>query len=189
MKKFIFVILSAFILFAISANVFAQREIGNYGVDVSLALDYFTAKKVRNAECTITDSGRFKQGYDTVKFNDLYDGQYDLDTLYTVGYRTLVVEIEIEMKEIDKGYQYLFIYDDATSTTWQTGCKYSLGGGTKVTTFTPITFYFELNLANITNNNFVIRYGASGDSEDNWVNRNVSVYVGASKEEQKTQCM
>lgn len=47
-----------------------------------------------------------------------------------------------------------------------------------------MTFYFESNLANIHNNEFVIRYVASGDFDDNWKNQNVKVYVGVSKETQ-----
>lgn len=109
--------------------------------------------------------------------------------MYSIGYRTLVVEIELEMKEVDKGYQHIFIYDDSSDTTWLTGCKYSLGGSTKVTAYTKVTFYCELNLANINNNDFVIRYDASGKNDDDWKNQNVKVYVGVSKETQKTQNM
>lgn len=52
-----------------------------------------------------------------------------------------------------------------------------------------VDFYFENNLVNITNNSFVIRYGASGDFDDDWNNRNLKVCIGFSKEVQKTAYM
>ncbi len=186
-KGFIIFLLTLFLVFILKTNVYAQKEIGDYGVNVDLTFDYFSAKEVRSAEYKITDSGRFKQSYDIIRFNDLYNGNYDLDDLYSNGYRTLCVEIEMELKEVDKGYQHIFIYDDLTKNTWLTGAKYSLGGGDKVTTYQRVTFYLELNLANINDNYFVVRYGASGSFDDDWKNRNIKVFVGASKEVQKTQ--
>ena len=188
-RKMFIIICTIFLTILLSIDISAKSEIDEYGVNLDLALDYFNPKSVRTSEYKITDSGRFKQGYDSIRFNDLYDGQYDLDRLYSDGYRTLVVEIELEMKEVDKGYQHIFIYDDTSDTTWITGCKYSLGGSTKVTSYTNVTFYFESNLANIHNNEFVIRYGVSGDFDDSWKNQNVKIYVGVSKETQKTQNM
>ncbi len=179
--------LSLFIIF--SENVNAFQEIGDYGVDITMALDSFDAKEVRAAEYKISDSGRFNQNYDTIRIDDLYNGGYDLDSLYSDGYRTLICEMELEMKEVDKGYQHIFIYDDDTSNTYLTGCKYSLGGSDKISSYQTVTFYFELNLSNITDNDFVIRYGASGSFDDDWKNQNLSVYIGLSKEVQKTANM
>ncbi len=113
-RKMFIIICTIFLIILLSIDISPKSEIDEYKVNLDLALDYFNHKSVRTSEYKITDSGRFKQGYDSIRFNDLYDGQYDLDRLYSDGYRTLVVEIELEMKEVDKGYQHIFVYDDTS---------------------------------------------------------------------------
>lgn len=188
MKKILFALSCIFLLF-ISINIFAFKEIKEYGVDISLAYDISDAKEIRESEYVVSDARRFINGYDMVRFNDLYNGLYDVDTLYKNGYRTIVCEIELTMREINKGYQYIYIYDNTKAETWLSGCKYELGGTKKISVDTTVTFYAEINLANITNNDFVIRYDASRKDNDNWINKDVKIFVGFSKDTQKTQNM
>ena len=167
-------------------STYAFNEIPGYGVDVDLALDMFNYYPIREAEETITDDGRFENIYDTVDFNYLYNGMYDLEELKREGYMTSVVEITVTVKEIDDGYQYIFLYDDTTPNTYLRGSRFEHGKGEKNKMPKEYTFYFEVSTYNIIDNNFVIRYGASGSGDDDWVISNVFVQIGFSKNVVKT---
>lgn len=192
MKKtmlLILVIMMSFItIFASSTKVFAFRELGTdsngnpRSVNITLAEDFETLYTVRTVEKTITDSGRFNQIHDSVNFNSVYDGKYNLDNLYNQGYRTMAVEITMDVKEIHDGYQYIYIYDDTSTTSYLSGGRFEHGPGKKDTQYKTYTFYFEIDINNVRDNDFVIRYGASGAFKDDWVTKNVKVQVGWSKE-------
>ena len=161
---------------------YAFIEVPGCGVDITLALDSYTQKTIRQAEQSIDDSGRMGNPYDTVDFNILYNGQYNLDDLKNQGYVTIAIEITMEAKEVDDGYQYIFIYDDTQTNTWLAGGRFEIGPDKKQTSYSEFTFYVELELLNIMDNDFIIRYGASGNFDDDWKNKNVSVQIGFSKE-------
>lgn len=169
-------------MFSFVKHTYAFIEVPGCGVDITLALDSYTQKTIRQAEQTIDDSGRMGNPYDTVDFNILYNGQYNLDDLKNQGYVTIAIEITMEAKEVDDGYQYIFIYDDTQTNTWLAGGRFEIGPDKKQTSYSEFTFYVELELLNIMDNDFIIRYGASGNFDDDWKNKNVSVQIGFSKE-------
>ena len=105
-------------------KIFAGYEIGDKGVEVELALDYFKSHKIRSSEYWIYDDGVFNNPYDRVDFNILYNNQYDLTKLAQQGYRT--------------------------------------------------------------NNDFVLRYHATGFQEDTWANKELQIQVGLSTQSAKT---
>lgn len=182
------VMISLLTVFVSATNVFAFRELGydNNGiprsVDITLAEDFNTLYTVRTVEQTITDSGRFNQIHDSVNFNSVYNGKYNLDDLYDQGYRTMAVEITMDIKEVHDGYQYIFIYDDTSTTSYLRGAQIEHGPGKKDTEYRTYTFYFEVDINNVRDNDFVIRYGAGGSFSDDWKNKNVKIQVGWSKE-------
>lgn len=180
-RLFLSVSIIGLLTLSLCNNVFAFKEIGDYGVDITYALDSFDTYKVRTSSNIVTDDSRFSQKYDTIDFKDVYDGKYNIDTLKTEGYYTMAVEITLDVKKIDDGYQYIFIYDDTRSDTFLTGCQFECGKS-----YRNMTFYFEVSIFNIKENDFVIRYGASGKFSDDWENKNLNIQVGFSKEAVKT---
>ena len=52
--------------------------------------------------------------------------------------------------------------------------------------YSSFTYYFEVSIFNIKNNDFVLRYDATGGLQDDWTNRNVRIQMGLSKELVKT---
>lgn len=187
MKKIylsIFALVTACIIFG--TNVYAAVEIPDYSVDVTYQLDFFNQKSIRDAEYTITDSGRFKNQYDVVDFGILYDGVYNLEDLKNDDYKTMVIELNCKVAEINDGYQYIYFYDDTTSNTFLNGARFEHGPGKKKTTEEEYTFYCEIPLSNVLDNDFVIRYDASGKNDDDWLISNVYVQIGFSKEAIKT---
>jgi hypothetical protein len=187
-KTSMFMLFCLVFVLGFSSKVFAFREIpdinGNHSsVDIQLALYPDTLFVVRNPPETITDSGRFNQTYDTVNFYSLYGPQYDLASLLTQGYKTMTVEITMDVREVNDGYQYIFIYDDTSTTTRLRGAQFEHTPGEKNTAWKTYVFYLEVAVANLNNNDFVIRYGASGQFEDDWQNENIQVQIGWSFED------
>ncbi len=99
---------------------------------------------------------------------------------------TMGFELTFTAAEIDDGYQYIYFYDDTSKTTYLTGARFEHGSGKKKREELEYIFYCEIPLANIKNEDFVIRYDASGKNDDDWIIKNVSIQVGFSKELMKT---
>ena len=106
------------------------------------------------------------------------------------------MDISFEAKEVDDGYQYVFIYNtrscqgdaekilgdiipslkDGENDGLLFSKQFEIGGKGKKTSwenwsFTAITYVEYIK------DNIYIRYGASGDWSDTWTNRNVSITV------------
>lgn len=149
---------------------------------------------VRSNEATITDSGREKQIMDVVYLTH----DYDLKDLQRAGYKTFRVVVSLDVAEENKGYQYVFLYrsdycNAGTSSLLDFYDKYVFGenpddpdhmftyqyehGGTdKCTAWGTTSFEAELPISDL-KDNLYIRYGASGEGEDTWYNRNIVVMV------------
>lgn len=201
MKKLI--ILVSFILFLfLTPKVFATeiRELGNDGVTITLTDGTNEWKRIRdsyyvvsdegsyfvNTTKIITDDGRFNNRADVVRIQKMYNNTFDFDTLKSDGYKTIVILLRLEAWEIDDGLQYIFIYDDLEDDSWLHGGKFNHNPAKADNTHVTYTFYIELDISSITNDDFVIRYDASGKNNDDWANNNVRYQLGFSKEERKT---
>lgn len=55
--------------------------------------------------------------------------------------------------------------------------KFELGKGVKQTTYESKTFTFSFSVNDLEDENIYIRYGASGEKEDDWINKNVKVRI------------
>lgn len=183
MKKIV-LLCSVIFVFIISLKTYsyAFREIGNYGVDITYALNEYKEYEIRNSEYEISDSGRMNQQYDTIDFNNVYEGKYSIDDLKKEGYYTMAIEISLDVKRVNDGYRHIFLYDDASRETFLTGCTFEY----KSKNYSKLYFYTEVSIFNIKNNDFVIRYGASGKLADTWQNTNLNIQIGFSKEAPKT---
>lgn len=140
----------------------------------------YTIKSVK----TITDAGRFKNHADIVKISKKYN--FDLNTLYNEGYKTAAIEIKMDIKEISDGYQHIFIYNNVDNGTRLLGATFEHGSGITNDNDEKYCFYLELNLKDILDGDFVIRYDASGKGNDDWQNDNVEYQLGFSKDSRKT---
>ena len=190
MKKVLCIISFAFLFLFGSTKSYAMKEIGDYGVNVDYVVDYVTQQQIRNSDYKITDDGRMRNQYDTISFNSIFSGQYNLSDLENQGYKTIVVELSFEAYEINDGYQYVFIYEDDTTSNYITGAKLDIPDKYNSNDPDNYILYFEAQISSLTNrNSFVVRYGASGAFSDTWVNKNLSVQVGFSYEAIKTSYM
>ncbi len=147
---------------------------------------------VRSETATITDSGRDNQKMDHVPLS----ANYNVVDLQRAGYTSLDVQVNLELREIDDGYQYVFLYSNTSCTTAVTkfvdkylflgdkaddpsllgGYKYEHGPGTKYTDWGTLNYNATVALSDLTKDIYV-RYGASGEKDDDWQNRNVTVTV------------
>lgn len=137
------------------------------------AITYFS----RSDQYKITDSGRFKQGYDKI---DLSDCGYSMSELYDAGYRSLTFGFYIDTKERYGGYRHIFLYDGESSSA---NCLGAVEFTSQTSSWEKYYVQFHITLTRDTPNTFYIRYGASGKFEDDWycnnLAGNVSVKVNA----------
>lgn len=145
---------------------------------------------IRSYEATITDSGRINQRMDTIYLDYNYDGLEDL------GYYWLDITLTLTAREINDGYQYLFLYN--TTKCQSVGesllenfipCfgdsivqgmlikeQFEIGPGYKKTDWEEREFHFFIHVGNMIDNLY-IRYGANGFLGDTWVNKDVKVSI------------
>lgn len=145
---------------------------------------------VRSEVAKITDSGRERQKADAVYLCDYYD----LEGLKSAGYTKLKINLSLDVREINDGYQYFFFYSDSRCTANNLyvgaagligidvsndpsllfGQQFEHGSGVKDTEWYTHSFEVILNLGDL-NDVLYIRYGASGYFADDWQNKNVTV--------------
>ena len=155
---------------------------------------------VRKDEATIRDTGRIHQVMDTVYLSQ----SLNVTDLTRAGYTKIKVDISLEVKEVNDGYQYIFFYSDTNcaapenddsladklfgdhldeilgsndgsdpSLIWTKQFEH---GAKKDTAWSVHTFTTYIELGSL-NDNLYVRYGASGNDDDDWINRNVTVTV------------
>lgn len=143
---------------------------------------------VRSESAKITDSGRASQKMDKV----LLSNYFDVSVANRAGYTKLDITVEFEAKEIDDGYQYVFLYSDSEckgnnffdkvvdefydpedpSLLYE--YRFEHGGTGKDTSWKSHSFSTTIKMSRLKDDLF-IRYGASGNYDDDWQNRNIVV--------------
>ena len=133
---------------------------------------------IRTEAKRITDSGRFNQHMDIVNFNEY---NIDLTAMKENGYKSVSFYIQLNVREIDDGYQYLFLFNSpiASNNYLLSELRFEHTPGKKDTNW-RVHGENELMFENIPidkfiNNEFVIRYGASGKYEDTWENNDLKI--------------
>jgi len=137
-------------------------------------------KTIRTETKKITDSGRFNQHMDLVDFSKF---GIDLNTMKQSGYKTVSFYIQLNVREIDDGYQWLFLFNSPNKSNdylLQELC-FEHSDGAKDTNWW-VHYETELKFENISldkfmNNEFVIRYGASGKGSDAWENKDLKIQL------------
>lgn len=142
---------------------------------------YTTPEEVVRTEdsvFTIDDDGRFTNPMDVVYFST-HSGK-TIAEWKALGYNDVKITITLNLKEIDDGYQYVFVYrnDFSTSTGnylfYQENIEH--GVGEKDTDWADYTFTtITIDLDDFVDDKVIIRYGASGWWNDDWSNRNLRV--------------
>lgn len=131
------------------------------------------------SEYIIDDSGRFNNPMDVIHF-EYFTGKTVSDW-QSLGYTTVRLFITVEMKEINAGYQYIFIYrNDYSSETNNLlfdseTIEYGGGGFAKTSWGDYLFETIDIQLSSFEDDLFVIRYGASGFGEDDWANRDLRI--------------
>ena len=154
-----------------------------------------TSYVVREGTATITDSGRAKQQLDRVGMTSYYD----VTDLKRAGYTKLTVSLSADVREIDDGYQYIFLYSNTKCASNDISSvmdfydkyvfgeesgdpsllymhKFEHGSGVVDESWKTVSFEITLDLNRFTDDLY-IRYGASGKSDDDWVNKNINVTI------------
>ena len=135
--------------------------------------------RIRASEVIIEDSGRFNNPYDKIDLNEITP--YGIDVLEDLGYSKIRLTINIDMKEKNKGYQYLWIYsqynNNDANILW--GDALELGGTSLQDYYTTETFSILIDLDKINttyDGTFIyLLFGASGSFGDDWYNKNVVI--------------
>lgn len=130
-------------------------------------------------EYTINDEGRMKNPYDNVKLTDF---GIDYNSLKEEGVVTLQIKLTIQLKEVNDGYQHIFIYDNAHTTDGKLLDEVEIehGVGYKNTNwnYRTETFYVTVDDLNDDDPNWIyIRYGAHGNKDHDWMNRDVTMEI------------
>jgi len=141
--------------------------------EVNLFLDHS-----RTTTYLITDSGRFYQACDT--FNIREQCGYSASKLYALGYRTIYMTVELNIWEVNDGYQYVFIYDGTGNNANLLGSiELEHGGTTKNTSSKRYAINFYVPITEDSTDIICVRYGAAGNYEDDWKNSELSLFVNA----------
>ena len=129
-------------------------------------------KTIRTATQRITDSGHFKQHFDVVSF-DTYG--INLNTIKQQGYKTITFHIRLDVREIDDGYQHLFLFSSASqSNDYLLASRQFEHSPSKDTTwwvhYENELYFRDIAIDKFVNNQFIIRYDGSGKNNDTWEN-------------------
>ena len=120
----------------------------------------------RYSDYTITDSGRFNQRYDTVTIGMTWELP-GYNALKAMGFKYLVLQIELTAWEVNDGYQYIFIYDGESKDAKLLADKKFEISSSSAKVLPVFTFIIDIEqLKNV--DVLYVRYGASGNGSDTW---------------------
>lgn len=160
-------------------------------VSKELIVDKLSGKYKLVTQYLITDDGRENQPYDSVKLSE-YLG-FSINELILNGYEEMQIMIDFEMAEIDDGYQWYFVYNtkDIDENNIEKGLvkdcntgeavkyRYDYDGNSINTDFNySVCVFFTVTLKDFVESDLlVVRYGAEGQKDDDWCNRNFKLVI------------
>jgi hypothetical protein len=135
---------------------------------------------IRTAVKRITDSGRFNQPFDAVNFSDVFG--YNVTTLKQQGYQTVSFYIRLNVREVsNNGGQYIFLFRSPVQSNNYLVSGLAFEHGSAKDTTWWVHYEQVLKFENISLdrflNEFIIRYGASGDGNDDWENKDLKIQL------------
>lgn len=163
-------------------NTYAQNHYPDAGINRNFAglteNTYTTEQKfIRSAEYTIKDTGFDKQPYDEINLDSL--SEYSHAILRHYGYKNMQVNLTLDMKQKDNGYQWFLMCFDVGSKENSIILEYEhpFSSHSYVTEHITIP---TMSTSHFTDT-LVIRYSASGKFDDTWYNKNLYVSITYSK--------
>jgi len=100
----------------------------------------------------------------------------DLQIMRLLGYNSVEVKIDLNVREVADGYQYIFLYDGAsTYANLLSEQRFEHSPNVKNTTWGVHSFDFTGIPLTTDLQQLVIRYGASGLFSDDWINKDLKV--------------
>jgi len=148
---------------------------------------------IRSDTKKITDSGRFNQHMDVINFSSFeielnaLKQKINLNTLKQQGYKTVSFYIQLNVREIDDGYQKILLFSSPTkSNDYLLAEKQFEHSPGKKDTNWWVHHESELKFENMSidkfpNNEFVIRYSADGKWGDSWENKDLKIQLVVKK--------
>ncbi len=143
-----------------------------------LSGDYTVSEfSVREGEVKITDAGRFKQHYDVINLDKLF--KYPHSFMKDVGYKTMDITVTMQMRKISKGLQGLLLFNSTASSNdyYVDGHEFSYCGSTLGKEYGEVSYTFSGLTTSSFSDMLVLRYGASGTANDDWMNKDVRVKI------------
>jgi len=117
----------------------------------------------------------FNQYYDTVNFSTSFDG-IDLAVMREQGYEKISFSIELLVSEINEGIQWIFLYKSTDKQTTELLAEKQLDAKSGIQKNVTHSLAFnDISIDKFKTNDFVIRYAASGNGDDDWENRNLKI--------------
>ncbi len=137
-------------------------------------------------EKTIKDNGVLSNPYDEINFSDF---AIDLAAAKEQGYTSLTFYIRLNVKEVDDGYQYIYLYSSPVANNaydcgvMTTGSnRFEHKPGSKDANWGIHEFTFKnVDINRFTEASFVIRYNASGDGDDDWKRGTGQIQISVKK--------
>lgn len=151
-----------------------------------------------NTEVSITDKGISKQQLDRIPISS----DYKIKNLILSGYTKILVTVTVNVREVDDGYQYIFLYGDSSKPSSVESLmdvydkyvfgndevddsllymhKFDYGGNGKNKNWGDISFEVLIDTDRISDDLY-LRYDASGMLGDDWKNKNVRVSITPTK--------
>lgn len=161
-----------------------KEEISNQYIPNVIQEEYASTGyyPIRSGTMVVTDDSEFDQHCDVANLNTFAELNYDYFKHY--GFTKMDIYLEMQMKEINMGYQHVNFYysekQDVSYRFYDAVCE--LGGNSLVTDYTLVEFFMmEVPLSTFDNSDpddyakFVARYSASGSLEDDW--QNMAIYL------------
>lgn len=136
---------------------------------------------IRSSLVTISDSGRFNQHSDSI---DLSLQGINFDSLKASGYKYVYIDLYFQVREQEDGYQYFFIFKNSIkSNDYLIHTEpFEYYPGVRHRSFEERSFSLPaLSISDFSGSSFVIRYGASGVGNDDWINYGLYVRVSVTK--------
>ncbi|MCF7925790.1 MAG: hypothetical protein K9L26_04580 [Candidatus Izimaplasma sp.] len=145
------------------------------------SLEWSNNYSMRTSTYEIDDSGRFNNPKDVYDFSTITGKS--VSEWMTLGYTTVSIKLHFEMREINAGYQYVFVYRNSFDTSddnylFETETIEYGGGGLADKDWGSYLFELDnISLSDLDENGFTIRYGASGFGNDDWENKDMTVSI------------
>ena len=171
-KIFVVFMLTLSICLMMTSGVHIKAKADSFGSSYSDPQIY-----TRETEYMITDDGINSQPMDRITTSDYT--YYPLEMRNHFAYVTVVITLDVA--EVNDGYQQFYLYNGVNTNAGLLGSKtYEHASGSLNTNYATAVVSIQVALNTFLNNDIVIRYSASGNNADTWLNKNLTVTLNYS---------